>query len=859
MLFGGVMVGQAGASSFAEPHIVSAGSEVPAGLAVTALPGDGNLDAVVPLGGDQDAKTAVLAGDGAGGLDSPVAHDLGTAAPVDVATGDLNHDGHDDVVVADMSGSVWTLLADPSEPDGLSEPAETSIQGISDLTAIAIGDWNTDTHPDVVVAGTFGESPVGGEQGVAGVLGDGTGQLDDEFTSPLVWGQQLVDVLIDDLGGHQGVADLAVANRSSDEVALADLDSIVDQDTPPNLDTFAVGDGPAALASGDLNGDSRTDLVVANEGDDSVSVLLGNANGLAPAKAYQVLASSPVAVGIGDMDLDGTPDIVTTNRDSGDVSVLPGRGDGTFADAQQFATGPSVGRNSLGLALADMNRDSRIDVVTVGTNTTDVSVLLNNTSAGFAPDPAALAFGSVVLGQTRSLQLEIANPLEATGPLVIHEATPTGPAASAFAVDPDGCAAAVAPGDSCTINVSFTPEEAGNAEAQLTVETNIPGGDGSHTVALSGEVVAPGNTVTPTSVEFGEVTVGSSEQITLEVRNPASAGADLAIGSVTLNGDSSFSITDDRCSGTRVPVGELCMIEVAFKPAGEGARTGQIKLETNVPGTPEQTVPVSGTGVAQQASAGSSISFPPARVTSSASAPPSPTPSPTTPAAATASLDGTIVDVDDRGIATVPVACSGADGQTCAGDLNLSVSTPAGGEGARSAGSRSLGATRVSVPAGETGIASVRLNATGRRLVSRRARTRARVTLRTGGAQTRSARVTLVAAHAPRATVRTRTAVADRAGRVRLTVACAATGGRCTGRLTLRGAGTAATRAIAVGSGERATVSVTLPRRTRARLARGARLRLRAKIATSIPVGISTTTRRPVTIVAGARPVVLTG
>ena len=43
--------------------------------------------------------------------------------------------------------------------------------------------------------------------------------------------------------------------------------------------TYAVGPLPAALVTGDFNGDGRTDLAVANYDDNDVSILLGNGDG----------------------------------------------------------------------------------------------------------------------------------------------------------------------------------------------------------------------------------------------------------------------------------------------------------------------------------------------------------------------------------------------------------------------------------------------------------------------------------------------------------------------------------------------------------------------------------------------------
>jgi hypothetical protein len=67
-------------------------------------------------------------------------------------------------------------------------------------------------------------------------------------------------------------------------------------------------------------------------------------------------------------------DLVTSNV-SGSVSVLLGRGDGTFDGKTDHA----VDSSWPWLAVADLNRDGKADLVTANNNGNSVSVLLNAT------------------------------------------------------------------------------------------------------------------------------------------------------------------------------------------------------------------------------------------------------------------------------------------------------------------------------------------------------------------------------------------------------------------------------------------------------------------------------------------------
>ncbi len=104
---------------------------------------------------------------------------------------------------------------------------------------------------------------------------------------------------------------------------------------------------PTSVAIGDVNGDGKPDLVVANSGSNTVSVLLGNGNGTF--QPQQTFAAGPaqLAVAVGDVNGDGSPDLVVTNAGNNTVSVLLGNGNGTFQPQQTFATGrePQFGGN----------------------------------------------------------------------------------------------------------------------------------------------------------------------------------------------------------------------------------------------------------------------------------------------------------------------------------------------------------------------------------------------------------------------------------------------------------------------------------------------------------------------------------
>jgi hypothetical protein len=109
------------------------------------------------------------------------------------------------------------------------------------------------------------------------------------------------------------------------------------------------GSYPASVAVADVNGDGKPDLLVANKGSGTVSVLLGNGDGtFQPAVSYGSGGSFTYSLALGDVNGDGKLDLVVANAGSNTVGVLLGHGDGTFATAVAYDSGgyfPDSGRH----------------------------------------------------------------------------------------------------------------------------------------------------------------------------------------------------------------------------------------------------------------------------------------------------------------------------------------------------------------------------------------------------------------------------------------------------------------------------------------------------------------------------------
>ena len=115
-------------------------------------------------------------------------------------------------------------------------------------------------------------------------------------------------IAVGDFNGD-GIPDLVVANSNSNSVGI--LLGNGDGTFKPQQ-TYATGYYPSAIVVGDFNGDGKLDLAVANSSGSSVSVLLGNGDGtFQPQQAYTT-SYGVSSIAVGDFNNDGKLDLVET-------------------------------------------------------------------------------------------------------------------------------------------------------------------------------------------------------------------------------------------------------------------------------------------------------------------------------------------------------------------------------------------------------------------------------------------------------------------------------------------------------------------------------------------------------------------
>jgi hypothetical protein len=153
--------------------------------------------------------------------------------------------------------------------------------------------------------------------------------------------------------------------------------------------TLAVGKGPTWIATGNFNSKTNStgviDLAVANQTDNTVSILLGNGDGtftVAPSSPLVLPSgSSPTSIAVGDLNRDGFADLAVVNKGANTVSIFLGNGDGTFKTGATFATGSAP--TSIVAAAFNPSNPTIIDLAVTNSADNTLQIYIGNGDGTF--------------------------------------------------------------------------------------------------------------------------------------------------------------------------------------------------------------------------------------------------------------------------------------------------------------------------------------------------------------------------------------------------------------------------------------------------------------------------------------------
>jgi hypothetical protein len=404
--------------------------DAPAGIAVGAFAGpDLPPGAVVADSGAN--QLLYLQGDGHGNFSIPQgftplktgSHPTGVVA----GTFDLRQDGHLDVAVLDQAAGTVSIFL--GNGDGTFSATPIVLQVGSGATALAVANLNGDPYPDLLVTdrqgdvlrllgngdGTFSEPPADPHMALAMaapgrfVFANASGN-DVAVTDasgqpvPLQEGDGLQDpgaVRILDLGtdaqGHDHQA-LIVANSGGNDILVYQgMDGQFDR---ASEQVYPVGTNPVGLTVADINSDGTPDVIVANEGSNDVSLLVGRFDGTTytlDAGPRLPAGRGPVSTAFipGDAATGTLPSLAIANSLDNDVFVLPGRGQGFFDSQNPHMI--ATGTDPREVVAGHFDSQGGMDLLTVNAGSNDltfISAVLTATAGreiGVGEAPVAIA------------------------------------------------------------------------------------------------------------------------------------------------------------------------------------------------------------------------------------------------------------------------------------------------------------------------------------------------------------------------------------------------------------------------------------------------------------------------------------
>lgn len=351
------------------------GFATPNAIATADFDADGRLDLVIA--NTTSNYLSLLMGHGDGSFAAPVTIPIGgdpntaIGRPASVVTGDIDHDGAQDVI-AGFSGTVAVILGNG---DGSFGPRTSFNFGGGPLE---IGQLNSDIHLDLLLGGSGGPP-------CAVAFGDGTGSF-ALGPLPLSTVTNCNRVGVADINGDAR-ADVYAFSPAGPSVTIVQyaLATGTAMFGTPQEAPLSIGEIRAVVAA-DVDRDGKLDFAGLN-GKGKVAISRNAGDGtFTPASVIPVVKGDngdAYGLVVDDLDRDGRADLIVTNK-AGQLSVVRGADPaGTFAAAVDHDAGPGPQT----LVLGDFDGNGHADIAVVSPGANRLTILIADGTGSFARQP----------------------------------------------------------------------------------------------------------------------------------------------------------------------------------------------------------------------------------------------------------------------------------------------------------------------------------------------------------------------------------------------------------------------------------------------------------------------------------------
>jgi len=289
-----------------------------------------------------------------------------SSAPFSLAVGDLNGDKQMDIIVAN-SGSANLGILFGYDNGSFRNELIVSLYSSANPQNVIVDDFNRDHLLDVAVTDPRNDC-------IIVLLGNGNGTFSTTLIYPTGFGSSPKALASGNLD-KDDYLDLIVADSGTDTIGIFfgfDYTSFSEQNS------YETGNGsnPRSLAIGDFNNDGQLDIVAALYGTNSVGIFLGYGNGTFTSmmKFADVPASHPWWLAVGDFNNDNKLDITVVNWAINSISVILGYGNGSFTNPILYSTGSNTHPETV--AVADFNNDHCLDITATNYGGDSICVFL---------------------------------------------------------------------------------------------------------------------------------------------------------------------------------------------------------------------------------------------------------------------------------------------------------------------------------------------------------------------------------------------------------------------------------------------------------------------------------------------------
>ncbi|CAF4329104.1 unnamed protein product, partial [Rotaria socialis] len=232
--------------------------------------------------------------------------------------------------------------------------------------SVTVGDFNGDRHLDIAVVNS-------GTDDLIIVFNSGNGTFERQIQYFIGFNAFPAYVTTEHLN-RDNYLDIVTVNwkYNSISVLMGQNNGIF---SIPKMYSTGLGSYPMVAAIGDINNDNRSDIIIANSGVDSIGILFGY--DYATFESYQNCSDNntlrPEGIITADFNNDGYLDIAVTLFQSNSISILLGYGNGSFELMKTISTG--LNSQPYTLTAYDFNKDGSLDIAVVNSGTQEILIL----------------------------------------------------------------------------------------------------------------------------------------------------------------------------------------------------------------------------------------------------------------------------------------------------------------------------------------------------------------------------------------------------------------------------------------------------------------------------------------------------